>query len=105
MGICCGDVAIVTRGPLVEAQGPPVAVAKGLAKLAAARGVFIDEASARALEAAGQHVLVGPRELHVPHVGRVLPVCELLGDEGERGLKERFLRPSVGASPGAALRV
>jgi class 3 adenylate cyclase len=92
VGIASGDVAIVTRGEAVESQGAPVAVAKGLAKLAAARGIFIEDECAAAIDAVGLAPLAGRMRVRLPHVGQVRVVREVLGSAGSRGIKQRFVQ-------------
>jgi class 3 adenylate cyclase len=92
VGIASGDVAIVTRGETAESQGAPVAIAKGLAKLAAARAIFIDDECATAIDAATVAPLAGRMRVRLPHVGQARVVREVLGNESARGIKQRFLQ-------------
>jgi len=87
VGIAAGDVSIITRGDAVECQGAPVAVAKGLAKIARGRGIFVDAWTAEALGATG---LTAPASVLLPHVGRPQRVMEVIGAEGALGMKPRF---------------
>jgi class 3 adenylate cyclase len=104
VGIACGDVAIVTKGEAAESQGPTVAIAKGLAKIAAARAIFIDNATARTLAAHERAPLTEAQSVRLPHVGQALLVREALGSEGRRGLKSRFAAMPRIASYQASLR-
>jgi class 3 adenylate cyclase len=91
VGIASGDVAIVTRGEAVESQGAAVAIAKGLAKIAAARAIFIDEDYAEAIDAATHVTLARRMRVRLPHVGQARSVREVLGRAGELGIKQRFV--------------
>ncbi len=99
VGISSGDVAILTHGGAAEPQGAPVAVAKGLAKIAQARGIFIDEKTALAVGASRITPLTVSRRVRLPHVGRSVAVQEVVGAEGALGIKARFARAFAGVRP------
>lgn len=88
VGISCGDVAVLTKGKAIEHQGPPIAMAKGLAKISGAGGVFVDETALSLVEQAG-HKVYEVQQIVLPHVGRPIRVAEVVGQE-RVGVKQRF---------------
>lgn len=97
IGISSGELAILTHGAAIEPQGAAVAVAKGLAKIARARAVFIDARTADALDVRALRSLSPLRRVRLPHVGQVLGVYELIGADGLLGVKDRFANAPVTA--------
>ena len=87
----------VVRLVAVEGEGAARegSVAKGLAKIARARAVFVDARTADALDARSLRPLSPMRRVRLPHVGHVLGVHEIIGAEGLLGVKDRFAHAPV----------
>jgi class 3 adenylate cyclase len=88
VGISYGDVVVLSQKGVLNYQGVPLAMAKGLAKISGEGGIFLDDRTAALIGA--EKPFAEAISIMLPHVGRPVRALELVQDGQTVGIKDRF---------------